>query len=339
MKRIMNSLLLKLELPFENNIWFKGFLPERKEDRLQFSLRDGKYQIVIYLSDRSQLRQVSKIPYDPEELKNYMNIYCGALTMEIEVLNPDPKIINGLESSKSNEKTEEFVQEIFNVIIDVYTGIIDYFRNIHGQHWLEPFSQERSIQDYFDFYFEVRWLAPTGEWRRLKIFQENNFYYVIHLATEEGLDRSSWSLLPSFIKNKAFLKTPLRKILIANSYQHLDQNNDRIAIIEAVIAWETTVRQFLPNILDKITIPKEIRESIDLLLKKKKFSLRTFTYVGLRLLMNPLGLEIEDIELINEAVEQRNNIIHGPSRKTNIEPARRYVATIKKIIDLFENLE
>ena len=55
--------------------------------------------------------------------------------------------------------------------------------------------------------------------------------------------------------------------------------------------------------------------------------------------MNPLGLEIKDIQLINKTVEQRNNIIHGPSRKITIENARRNVGTINKLFDLLENLE
>lgn len=55
--------------------------------------------------------------------------------------------------------------------------------------------------------------------------------------------------------------------------------------------------------------------------------------------MNPLGLELKDIRLINKTVEQRNNIIHCPPRNITIENAKRYLATINKMFDLLENLE
>jgi len=332
------SLFLKANLPFEREFMFAGFLPVLKDVGLNFRLREGKYKIIIYMSDRRrQLHNVSEVPEDPEELKKYMNLYCGSLTMEIEVLNPDSDITNALEAHNQTEKTEAFGKEVFNIIAEVNNAIIYYLRNIAGQYWLEPFIFDpRNFQDYLDFKFNVRWCSSTGEWKRFNITREKSSYAIIHMP-EDGINLEMWRKISSFIEEKKYKKIPDRKILISNSRQHLSQGNDRIAIIEAVIAWETTVKNLLPKILSKLRESPEIREVLKLLMRKNFFSLRIITYVGLRLIKNSLGLDIEDIIKINKAVLVRNSIVHGPTKVVEIPNARRYISAIRKVIRIFEN--
>jgi hypothetical protein len=55
------NLTVILNLRFDHSLLFNGFLPESEEDKIEVGLIDGKYQIIIFLSDRNKQLRWSRL--------------------------------------------------------------------------------------------------------------------------------------------------------------------------------------------------------------------------------------------------------------------------------------
>ena len=97
-------MLIRLQLSFESNLVFRGFLPETTEAGLHLSLADGKYLVTLYMPDRkTQSGNVTDIPNSPDELKHYVELFCRGLTMDVEVTRTDPQMTADLEAGRTTE--------------------------------------------------------------------------------------------------------------------------------------------------------------------------------------------------------------------------------------------
>jgi hypothetical protein len=349
-------MLIRLSLPFPKPLIFTGFLPETKADGLHLRLNEGRYIATIYMSDRkTQSANISDIPGSPEELKLYVELFCRGLTMEIEVKQIDPEILVALEDKRITEKTEEFGRELSQVVISVYNSLIDYFRNIAKEYWLEPLMLSpyswQSPQGYFN-HWQAIWRNTTGTWQRLLIGKNVN-YGVTTLANEnEYVDKDKWLNAASFIE--AGKQAPMVTVLLANSLQHLDQLNGRLAVVEAVAAIDAYIGFYLPKLLLRLpeaakTLTKQIREAQELLEDTAieeghiaKFvegkGLRGTVDEVFKIIMTEVGLVPEDVKNVREAINERNLVLHSSKRKVDISKARNYVSAIDRVLMTFRQV-
>jgi hypothetical protein len=124
-------------------------------------------------------------------------------------------------------------------------------------------------------------------------------------------------------------------VLISNSLKHWDQNNGRLAVVESVIALESAFNRFLPRAILRLPGTPQIEESqLNRLIEKA--GLRIVTIVGLKMIQVQAGLSAEDIETVGEAVDARNEVVHGSRRAIEISLAKNYVSAIHKVIALLE---
>lgn len=332
-------LTVMLNLKFNGNLLFCGFLPESKTDYIEIVLEGGKYRLLLFLSDRNkQLSDldIGNLPTEPEQLKKQMTLHCNSLSLEIQILDIDPEICNALENGKSTEKILALKQEIYNIVLNIHSRITDYFRNIKKQYWLEPLDLDsRNYQSFLD-QCDIVWLNSKAEWKSFPRDIKQNVYFNLYMPDEkQGVDEKDWKQLSSFVTQIKPVK--MRDVLLANSYKHLAQNNGRLAVVEAVIALESALKQLLPKAIVCIPGAPEITENeIDKVLEKA--GLRAITEVVLKIIKVPVGLNNNDIEIVIKAVEARNPIIHNAQRTIEITKARQYVLTIQKTIGIFENL-
>ena len=244
--RVPKPFKLKLNLPFEDGgLVFTSFLPETEADALHLRLGDDKYHITLYLSDRK--RQLSgfigDLPNDAEQLRKHLTIGCRALTVEVEVAQPDPDVVNALEADAPTEKTERFGQNIFSVVMQVHNGVVSFCRNILKNPDLTPTSVDpRNYGNFLDACCNAHWLDSNGQWRRFIVDRRPGVLLSLTLLPK-GLDKSRWVEMASFVENGR--QAPMIDVLMVNSLQHLGQENGRLALIEAVIALESAIDQLM----------------------------------------------------------------------------------------------
>lgn len=327
------ALRLRLNLPFDEHIMFRGFLPETQNDSLR--LRRERYCIALYLGDRTtQLAHVSDVPSDPEELKGWQTLYCRALTMDIEVEEPDRDVVSALEAHRPTDQTEQFGREIFDVVVWAHERVVDYFRNIRKQYWLQPLRLDpRNYQSFLEQCRAV-WLDSSGEWRRFLVVREQ-VQYVTASVPKGGVTRQMWTDIPSFVREEK--RAPMRDVLMANSLQHLEEENGRLAVVEAVAALESGVNGLLSGVIRNLPGAPQIEEELlDKLIERA--GLRAATEVGLRAIQARAGLDDQEIELVVNAINARNNVLHRQQRAVEIAQARAYVSTIQKVLETLVRL-
>jgi hypothetical protein len=332
------SLHLKVNLAFPQNIMFSGFLPEAEADWLHVNLGEGKYRLTLYLSHRKkQLDNVSDIPTDPEELKHYVTLYCSSLTVEIEATEVDLDIVNALEAGQPAENTEGLAREIFDVVLEVHNGLVSYFRNMAKEYWLEPLAPDpRNYRQFIQHRWRLSWLDSRGEWRPFPFTKEVTGYLTAQLQ-ERGVDRDKWTEVAPFIERGA--RAPMRHVLIANSLQHLSQRNGRLAVVEAVIALESALKQLLPGvILDLLGIPQtdamRLDEALDSLIHKA--GLWPVTELGVEMIWTKAGPTREDIDTVRDAINVRHQVVHDPRREVSTSDAHEYVFAVRRLIAALE---
>ena len=115
--------------------------------------------------------------------------------------------------------------------------------------------------------------------------------------------------------------------LISNSLKHLDENNGRMATLESVIALEAAINRLLPKVISRLPgVPQIEQSQISKLIEKA--GLRATATVGLMLIQTPAGLNPEDIQIVGEAINARNNVVHNQGRLVEVALARQYVGAI-----------
>lgn len=327
---------LRLNLPFEDGgLLFRGYLPETEADALHLRLEEGKYHITLYLSDRA--KQLSKphgdLPTDPGKLGNYLTIGCRALTMEMVVAEPDPDVVSALEADKPTEKTERFGQDIFGVVMQVQYGVVDFCRNILKKSNLTPTSVDpRNYENFLEVVCDARWLDSNGQWRRFLVDQNHTAHITLTAWTKSGLDKSKWVEMGSFLEKGR--KAPMTDVLMVNSFQHLRQENGRLAVVEAVIALEAAIQQLMPKAMLNLPGAPQLTEE-ELQTGVEKLGLRYVTEVVLKVIKDWAKLEPDVIEEVIKAVVARNNIVHNAQRTIDIKEARQYVGAIRLVIECF----
>jgi hypothetical protein len=347
---------VRLRLWFPKPLVFRGFLPETEAEGLHLRLNEGRYLATICMSDRkTQSANVSDIPSSPEELERYVELFCRGLTMEIEITEIDAEVLAALEANRITEKTEEFGRDLSQVVISVYNSMIDYFRNIAREYWLEPLTLSpyswRSPQGHFNGWRAV-WLDAKGKWRRLLIGEDVDYASTSLAGKNDYVDKGKWFEIASFIESGK--QAPMITVLIANSLQHLGQLNSRLAVVEAVAAMEAYIKFFLPKLLlllpdaaKKLT--NQIREAQGLPESTTIQEGHVAKFVeskGLRgtvdevfeIIRTEAGLSTEDVRDVREAINERNLVLHSSKRKVEIPKARSYVSAIDRVLTTFRQV-
>lgn len=349
-------MLVSLKLRFPELLVFRGFLPETKAGGLHLRLNGGRYLATIYMSDRkTQSANVSDIPDSPEELARYVELFCKELTMEVEVTEVDPEVLAALEDGRTTEKTEEFGRDLSEAVIRVYNGLIDYFRNIGREYWLEPITISpyawRSPQGRFNGWRAV-WLDARGKWRRLLVGMDEDFRSTSLAGKNDYVDQGRWREVVAFIE--AGKRAPMTTVLIANSLLHLSQDNDRLTVVEAVTAVEAYINTYLPKLL--LRLPEAGRKLAEQIRKEQglpdasaieeRHVKKLLENKGLRgtvdevftIMASEVGLSNDDVGDVREAIDERNLVLHGSKREVGIAKAKRYVSTIDRVLTTFRGV-
>jgi hypothetical protein len=334
-----NSLKLRFDLNFSGTIVLYGFLPETPSDGLHLTSGLGRFSITAYMSDRSkQLENLGNIsiPTDRDELRKQPSLMCKGLTIEIQDASPEQNLLKSLTTKVWTDETRGNMAELVELAYSVSNGIVEYFRNLGQQSWLEPstpdgFNAQKSLQFVLQE-LRAKWLDSNNVWQPITVGQKS--WMMRHRSLfMDGVDIEEWrrdvgTFVEAFINRGK--RAPISDVLIANSLRALDQQNGRLAIVEAVIALEGAVKDILPQVLSGSRSIELDTDLIDELIKEA--GLRLTVKVILRANADRLQIDGKDIDLVSSAIEVRNVIVHQKQREVELSQAEEYVFAIRKVI-------
>ena len=187
----------------KNVIVLEGFFPEAKGDGLHLHLKNGRYNVVVYMSNRRrQQGNITDPPTAPGDLKNHMTLMVRGLTVEIEDTDPDPEVVADLKAEKFTKKTENYAVEATRLINQIHNGIVEFFRNYARQIWLEPIvdkpTTEKTLQ-YIISELNLRWQDDNGEWQP---FTVNGPAIAMSYRNDFGdpVNREEWKQVGPFVE-------------------------------------------------------------------------------------------------------------------------------------------
>ncbi|MGA2698629.1 MAG: hypothetical protein ABSE74_03205 [Methanoregula sp.] len=315
---------IRCDVPIPVN-WF-NYAPIETKDWLNLQIQD-KIVAHIGLNEASPNFLRPKKNEDGQ-IVGYFN--TNLVTIELEGYWPEEiaEILRKFEVTKLSQKEETalktFQSEIRTIIQQISENLIKNIRNHFGQWWISeniPYDENS--------FNTILWLDSDGKWKLIgpKIVFVN---FNVHIT---GLSKYNWYELGERLKNNT--KPDMIDIMIANAFAHIDNNNGRIAIVEAVASLEATIKRCLPSLLAQIADPQIPENLLDHAVEK--MGLRLTTNIFFTHLSKKVGLDPNDCLNCLDAIDIRNKIIHNQKRTVTLEKARDDVSAIYRIITSIKN--
>lgn len=200
--------------------------------------------------------------------------------------------------------------------------------------------------------WQAGWLDAGGKWRRLLVGKDEDFGSTSLAGENDYVDQGRWREVASFIEEGK--QAPMTTVLIANSLLHLSQDNDRLAVVEAVTAVEAYINTYLHKLL--LRLPKAGRKLTEQIRKEQglpeasaieeRHVKKLLEGKGLRgtvdeiftILTAEVGLSADDVRDVREAINERNLVLHGSKREVGIAKAKRYVSAIDRVLMTFRQV-
>jgi len=329
---------LELDLPFSNSptndkIIFSKFLPRMKE---AIEIRENDFEIKLYFSYNYE--DIDSINYQilksQKKIKEQMNIYVKSLKLEIRTF-ITPQLYHELGNQEYNNNTLKFLKKISDQSIDLYDNIFNYLRNIKKQTWLKKIYFDRKNFQQFLLQSNAVWIYKNNR-QRLSL-KEQRTELVIDLddsffTGEKYVSKNDWDNLSVFLKENNKIKS--EDFFIANSLEHLESKNYRIAIIEIVIALEHFIKNNKCKNIESFLQNEEFIYLKKLFIKKQEFS------IPMEIMLYKLNKKLvkKDIspDMILEIIKIRNEIMHNGSKVIEKYKSKKLVRNVIKFIEFIK---
>ncbi|NTW33331.1 MAG: hypothetical protein HGB12_12040 [Bacteroidetes bacterium] len=331
----MKTFNIILDLPFANQefangVIFTKFLPRKNE---AIKLNVGKFSFEIYFSyDAKHLRHISNdFIKRQKDIKKHLNILTNSLRFEVSTEIEDELYVL-LGNDTLNKETELFCRDLMANILHVKERIYDFARNVLHQVWLKPISY--SFDNFNNFFTSTGSLWEfNGKYKRLHLKGiPHRISISVNTNDNTYISKNNWNRLSCYLEKDSKAKT--EQIFIANSLEHLEQNNTRMAILESVIALEHYIKinncENIQNYIPKM----EFDYVKQLLLKKNQFTIP----LGILLakVSNKLKQQKISRDNILKAVEIRNMIMHNSQKEINYQTAQKCIYSINRFIEFLK---
>lgn len=321
-----------LDIPFtneelRNGLYFTKYLPREKES---IEIIEGKFAIKIYFSYLK--KHLDLVANDfikrQQEIKRHYNISVNSLRFNISTSIP-LTLYNDLGKELLNKSTEQFSQEVMDVAVKIYERIFDFARNFKRQFWLSHIEHDK--KNFVGFFLKTNAIWEyNGIRKRLYLKNHvNKIKCIIDTELDEGsISKRYWSELNEFLQANSKSKT--EQVFLSNSFFYLAHNQTRMAIIEAVIALEHTIKKNNCETIKKYIPEDEFTYIKKLFLKKNQFSIPFgLTVTKMKNSLEAKGISSNDIM---KTIEYRNMIMHNSQKEINYSTARKCLLNIKRFI-------
>ncbi len=314
-------MLIRSKLPFSDpGVSFEDFVPTKEDGALRVELRGGDISALLYVTEESRFPAV-EVGFDRVA-------YFQCLTAELTLKDPDPGVLSGLLAGEVNEAVEAFGLEVFGLLVGLQHSLTGWWRNTFRMPELEDVRYRQGEEQRLLSEWGTEWRTPEGDWRPLVFGKKWTIRtaVTIRVSTTGTMDRRRWEELAGRLA--AGRRPGMIDVLITNAYQHLEQESPRLAVVEAVSALESALKQWLPDVVASGQRPRMPGKEAAIRQAATKVGLRESVSLLLPLALPELELGEEAVVELGKAVALRNAIVHGPMRSVKQEAADRAVYAV-----------
>jgi hypothetical protein len=312
---------------------FARWLPLREEDALTVTYEEMTVKLSIDLSCAS-----SGTPADESERTQHLNLMVEKVVIVV-ALTISERLARYIRETTSRSPADPDAQAEYEMVASkVYLAalttlnrLIAFARVQKGQYWLfeYPVRPNRMSFDFLAFDAKVimgetesyRWQPPGG--RTIQVRGVGGGRYI---------SQSDWNDAKRFVQSSR--KPPLLLELLSSAETYAGNDHRRAALVEAVTALEVAISEFAKQSTANEAFGSLFSERMGVASLKNQveaLGLRGTVRFLLALIFPADKLPTELLTACQEAVDERNNVVHNGQRDVRPEKLQRYLSSLRQV--------
>jgi hypothetical protein len=236
------------------------------------------------------------------------------------------------------QRYEEHGRDAVSLVQEGLNRLLTYVRIEKGQYWLTPYAIDFGDMASHAVEFRAQACIDDGPWFRWQPSQVSR-HIAIALASDHDrrhLLQEDWPRAQDFLVSRA--RPNLIRELLAGSEFLADSGSTRAALTEAVSALEAAVHAFAKSPLAGALLPSSLRErlgitSLSTLADHEHLGFSRFVAYLLPILLPDEDLPAPLLARCREAIEERNQIVHGEQRHVNPDRLKQHMTAVRTLCE------
>jgi hypothetical protein len=232
---------------------------------------------------------------------------------------------------------EEHGREVLSLVRDGLNKLLTYARVEKGQYWLTPYAIDLDDMASHSVQFRARACVDDGPWFRWQPSQISRRTMVLALDQDPRyFTPEDWPHAQKFLVSRE--RPNLIRQLLAGSEFLADSGSDRAALTEAASALEAAVHHFARSPRAGALLPSSLRErlgdgSLSTLADRDHLGFSRFVSYLLPILLPEEELPSALLRRCRDAIEQRNQIVHGEQRQVDPDRLKQFLTAVRTLCE------
>jgi len=335
--------LQRHELPMDGPAGplFAHWLPDGRADAISVSTADDHAKLLLwfnrygveddggYLVFNRDQREV-----DPVLVERQGSLCAGELRGELVIADATSATLSALTEESYDQEYRRFAKRVARLVYEGANRLISTLRLDYGQYWLRPLEWLDSREQEIDHYcrrLNLLWSIDQESWS--EFFPDHSS--VVNLGTlalrrrryeEILLTKEDWGEIAVLLADEYSPDDVTAFALRAHELQ--DQGSARHSLIEAVVALEAGLSQFLRR---RAGLSGELKGVVGTVLHSKRGGLTGLaTTIGIA-----LGADASLVERAVLAIKCRNQVVHDgyePDEESLAEHTRALLGLVDLVL-------
>ncbi|MHC4619636.1 MAG: hypothetical protein ACYTEQ_17965 [Planctomycetota bacterium] len=339
------DLLIRMEIPVDPPMEFRGWLPLREDEFV--SLDEDNIAIKFWFD-----LSCSNVD-DQNELSRFHAVRAHKIFVDVTISGLSKPLLehirhrdysrtptpDDLRLHREYQEYRELGERVYTLVLGLLNRLVAYLRAMPGQFWLQEYPVDLNVMSSDYTKFRAQATTDGSNWFPWRASQ------TVTIAIERSdssrfITESSWSRAKeSAISLK---RPPLVWQLLAGADSLASSGHTRSALTEAVTALEVAASQFARNSYADKAFGPRLAARMDAPSLNKQIE-HTGLTATIRYLF-PVIFSEEQIptDLLRdcqEAIECRGNVVHRGQRVVKQGDLQRFLASIRKLCVILEELE
>ena len=234
----------------------------------------------------------------------------------------------------------ELAERIYVRVLSYFNRLIEYVRIQKGQFWLQEYPLNTDIMSSEFTKFRSRVRVGETDCSTWYSTEKPQIITLGPLHSDRYLDEDAWLEAKEFVV--ASEKTRLTWELLAEAELLASTGHTRSALTEAITALEIEAYKFGRDIKANQTFGPVLAERMTIHSLKNQIE-----HMGLSGTINYLfpiiftqeQMPTELLKTCQEAISQRQNVVHSGQRKVDVETLSRFLTSIREMCTILEGFQ
>jgi len=341
-----DHLLLRLEIPIlatsivaTPGMIFDNWFPLDNKDFL-LAKEDG-LSLTLWFDEKCTRFQTR------EELSHWLNPMAHFVNADVVCTQISPELASCIASraardhhtaKKYNQQYTEFARRLYVFAIKHFNRLVAYVRTYKGQYWLQEYSLDTGNMGSAFVSFKAKAKLGDSDWLRWDV---PNSYNISCVGIEQVryIDKSSWSEAMAFVNSS---RRPFLVLdLLSDAEWLAGIGHRRSALTQAVTALEVAISHFAKGVnVSMLEAPTSAKRTDWGSLKGQIEHLGisgTVRYL-LPIILPARILDEAVLTDCQEALTQRQNVVHQGQRDIDPTDCRRFLRAIRQMCEILRGL-